>query len=349
MGSRIGLWLLLAVPIVLLPRGHAVAGETAVDAAGICARCHAGTAAQLWTTDGHAPGVRCVDCHADRRGATVGPGHRAVRRCAECHAEAAHPVRGRHPRPGPMRRCLTCHDPHGSSNASLVSPRIRLPGPRRAPIQFTGADFVAAARPGTGLCEVCHRDTTAYAADGRSAAHYTDRCTACHDHAVGFQPVATKDNCAICHADETARLATPSDHHDRFDCGGCHAEVSPTPGKDHRAVTACTDCHATPATHAPGGNAVACAQCHDPHGSSNVSLVRDQIRTPQGTLHPIRLDNRDGMADGSYASASTPGTGLCEVCHETTRFYRADGTGDPHFTLPCFPCHRHADGFAPQQ
>ena len=63
---------------------------------------------------------------------------------------------------------------------------------------------------------------------------------------------------------------------------------------------------------------------------------------------PIRFDNLDGKVDGSFASLSNPGTGICEVCHTTTRHYRADGTGSPHFTFSCLPCHLHAGGFNPQ-
>jgi hypothetical protein len=79
-----------------------------------------------------------------------------------------------------------------------------------------------------------------------------------------------------------------------------------------------------------------------------VNLVLDVLTTPAARQVPIVFNNYDGRADGSFASASAPGTGICEVCHTTTRFYRADGTGESHFTFSCLPCHLHADGFRPQ-
>jgi hypothetical protein len=54
------------------------------------------------------------------------------------------------------------------------------------------------------------------------------------------------------------------------------------------------------------------------------------------------------MAEGGLVSASAPGTGLCEVCHTRTQFYRADGGGAPHYATPCGVCHPHAAGFAPR-
>ena len=138
----------------------------------------------------------------------------------------------------------------------------------------------------------------------------------------------------------------PSGHADKT-CDTCHAEVSPTPGPGHRAVEACQTCHAEPQTHAPGGMALPCTQCHDPHGSRNIDLVHEIITTPSGANRPIEFNNFLGLADGSFASPSAPGTGVCEICHTTTRHYRADGTGQPHFTFSCLGCHRHNDGFMP--
>src|SRR2546427_103432 len=178
--------------------------------------------------------------------------------------------------------------------------------------------------PGSGMCEVCHRKTDFYPAKGRGGAHFTANCTLCHDHTRAFAPVATEDNCVLCHQDEAARHTMPSGHAVQT-CTTCHAERDPTPGPDHRAIEACQTCHPATETHAPNGMALPCVQCHDPHGSSNTKLVREIITTPSGADRPIAFDNLTGLADGSFASASAPGTGVCEICHTTTRHYRADG------------------------
>jgi predicted CXXCH cytochrome family protein len=337
----------------------AARADTATDAA-VCARCHETQAALATFAGGHAPSLDCVTCHDDRRPGAFGPGHRGVPRSCTTHHTAAvetHPPPARPLGGARLRRsCLRCHDPHGSPNAHLVRPAILTRG-RFRPVSFHdggGAPlpFVDPARPGRGLCEMCHRKTDFYRADGRGAPHFTGDCTLCHDHAAAFRPVVTDANCAVCHPDEAARLAGPSLHHDRFAgaCSSCHAEAAPEPGPGHRAISACADCHsaARVAAHVPPGIAVACTQCHDPHGSGNARLVRDVIRTPQGADRPVHFTSLAGRADGSFASASAPGTGLCEVCHTRTQFYRGDGTGAPHYTTQCIVCHPHFAGFLPR-
>ncbi len=317
-----------------------------------CASCHQSVAAQYAATGGHAVVLDCASCHADRRPDRVGPRHRAISRCADCHDETVHPSTAGGKAARNQRNCLTCHDPHGTTNRSLVRTQILF---RRKVLQVTftseeGAapgGFTDPSHPGTGLCETCHRRTDVYRHDGTGAAHFTDTCTLCHLHSASFEPVATDANCALCHADEATRHSLPSAHA-AIGCDTCHAVVSPTPGKGHRAIEQCQACHADRATHAPPGFApFPCVQCHDAHGSQNTQLVREIVTTSAGAMVPIRFDSIAGRADGSFASASAPGTGICEVCHTTTNHYRADGTGAPHYTFSCLPCHLHAAGFEP--
>jgi predicted CXXCH cytochrome family protein len=354
-----GLILLLVVTLSTLSGAGGAWGEDLSDS-GICARCHETEAALAADTGGHAMFVDCLSCHADRRPGHFGRGHRRIPTSCTSHHDAStgpHPPPAHPPGTAKLRKnCLRCHEPHGSTNAHLVRTAIRTRGALR-PIDFHDAGglvsggFADPEAPGRGLCEVCHRKTDFYLASGHGKPHFTVNCTACHDHAVGFLPVITDANCAICHPDEAGRLARPSRHHDIFqECSRCHAEVDPKPGPGHRAIPACADCHspAEIATHAPPGIAAfPCAQCHDPHGSNNIELVREVIHTPQGADQPVQFTNREGRADGSFASASAPGTGVCEICHATTRFYPASGHGQPHLTGNCMACHDHAQGFHP--
>jgi predicted CXXCH cytochrome family protein len=330
------------------------AGGATLDDAGVCASCHGTQAVQGATTGGHAPVLDCTSCHKDRRRGRIGPHHRTVPRCDDCHDQpTGHPAHAK-PRHGrrATRDCLACHDPHGSTNLHLVNTTIQW---RRRVTNVTFATEAGAApegftdpdAPGTGLCELCHRKTDFYTRTGGGKPHFTDTCTDCHDHAQAFAPIASESNCAICHTDEAARHAKPSKHTD-LACSTCHAEVSPTPGKGHRAAETCESCHETPATHAPAGHgALPCTQCHDPHGSGNTQLVRDTLTTTGGADVPIHFDNLLGRVDGSFASATAPGTGICEVCHTQTSFYRSDGTGDSHCAFSCLPCHGHGGGFEP--
>jgi predicted CXXCH cytochrome family protein len=352
--------MLAVLSILAAASGGAVPGRAdGASGAGICAQCHDAAAALAVGTGGHAPSLDCITCHGDRRPGVFGRRHRAVPTSCTSHHQVTletHPVREL----GParlQRTCLKCHDAHGSSNAHLIRTSIRTRGRLRSVDFRATADgsapaFVDAARPGRGLCEICHQDTRFYPASGKGEPHFTDDCTLCHDHAVAFRPVAGDESCAICHPAEDAELAKPTLHHDRFagSCSSCHAEVSPDPGPGHRATSACTDCHspARVATHVPPGISLACTDCHDAHGSDNIRLVRDVIHTTTGDDRPMLFENLSGKADGSFASASAPGTGLCEVCHTRTQFYRADGGGAAHYTTPCGVCHRHEAGFSPR-
>src|SRR5262249_59663408 len=102
-------------------------------------------------------------------------------------------------------------------------------------------------------------------------------------------------------------------------CPPGRAVTSPAPDPGLRAIEACQTCHPDPQTHAPGGTPLPCTQCHDPHGSQNIDLVREIITTPSGANRPIQFNSLLGLMDGSFASASAPGTGVCEICHTTTR------------------------------
>ena len=159
--------------------------------------------------------------------------------------------------------------------------------------------------------------------------------------------------CAFCHNDIAVNLIATGGHgNPDFRCEFCHGEdLTPgTVGPGHRNVPACLDCHQDQMTHhdPAAGTKQECTVCHTPHGSSNLYLVNEQVTTPSGAVHDVQFTVLAGLADGGLASASDPGTGLCETCHTRTLFYRSDGTGDDHFPYPCFTCHPHALGFHPR-
>jgi len=348
----------LAFGVAMMAAPAARAQQNPSSDPGPCINCHHTQSVLAAGEDGHTPLISCPVCHEDRRPGIVGPGHRSIpasctghhTTMVETHPEPKHPLRPRRLR----QTCLACHDPHGSHNAMLIHPAIRTSGRLRA-IDFQDAGgavpggFVDPMKPGHGLCEVCHRHTKFYRANGHGQPHYTEDCTLCHDHTAAFNVVITDASCPSCHQPEATHLAQASLHHDKFSgrCSACHAEVNPQPGPGHRATSSCSDCHSASqvAAHMPPGNPIPCAQCHEPHGTQNIRLIRDVIHTTPGADKPIHFDNVIGLADGSFASASQPGTGLCEVCHTTTRHYRADGTGSPHYTDDCTRCHEHAQGF----
>lgn len=288
-------------------------------ASGSCAFCHAGFANNIASVVGE---LACTTCHREQLAGQYGPGHRE------------------------------------RTNPDLVP-------------AFVGADHKLGALRPFGACAFCHRDI----AENVVASDAGDLgCMLCHEKRlaefgpghrslpsaalvpsfVGVRhdsgPARTFGTCAFCHRSTTNRALEFTHGRLEVSCELCHAEAtSERFGPGHQSIVSCIACHGTDRkTHQDPnqGTAYECAVCHEPHGSENLFLIREQLTTPSGRTAPVRFDNLRGVADGGFAGASTPGTGLCEVCHTNTRFFRSDGTGEPHLTFPCFTCHPHALGFS---
>jgi hypothetical protein len=162
----------------------------------------------------------------------------------------------------------------------------------------------------------------------------------------------TYGSCTFCHKGLSTFMFDRGGHGSLdVKCQLCHEDLLPgDPGPGHRSIPACADCHSRQETHGDldTGTMQECLVCHNPHGSTNLFVVRTRIDTPGGETAEVEFTNLDGQSDGGFTSASDPGSGLCEVCHTQTRYYRNDGTGGNHFTLTCFTCHPHTQGFRPQ-
>jgi predicted CxxxxCH...CXXCH cytochrome family protein len=112
----------------------------------------------------------------------------------------------------------------------------------------------------------------------------------------------------------------------------------------------CTVCHNTTtvgvaARNLPGHfvaadskSAVGCRNCHNPHGSgTNSHMIKNQIAFFSTTTQSISFTGTE------FVNLVT-NRGLCQVCHRTTKYYRAGVAETVHFTTNCLQCHTHAGG-----
>jgi predicted CxxxxCH...CXXCH cytochrome family protein len=130
----------------------------------------------------------------------------------------------------------------------------------------------------------------------------------------------------------------------------------------------CLDCHNL-ATHSSqstssgyGNWQISCGECHTPHNTHNIYLVKDAITTPNSGSKNITFYNTTGDATNSYvnSAAGSGTTGVCQVCHTQTKDptssnprWRNTGNSDPaHYqnggangTQRCTACHPHTSGF----
>ncbi|GIW44490.1 MAG: hypothetical protein KatS3mg077_1772 [Candidatus Binatia bacterium] len=365
------------------PRAHRPQAERAW---GSCALCHNAEARAVEAVLGSPEDLRCDTCHSDRAPGRYGPGHRArplntlvpdapsdphrpsalaatSASCAFCHSRLAEAV-------GPVTDELACSVCHAEAAAAFGPGHRRLPDVALVPA-FVGADHALGRWQRFGVCAYCHRDLGENV-EASNAAELG--CIVCHRQKLGEYGPAHRSlpgadlvpdfvgashfsddrrifgTCAFCHSDTAERGLELTHGSLAVECSRCHVPREGEPlGKGHQSVAPCAACHGTSRRthHDPAeGTAQECAVCHNPHGSRNVFLVREAIRTPMGLERGVRFENLRGSDDAGFTAATRPGSGLCEVCHTTTRYFRGDGTGDPHFVFPCFTCHPHALGFS---
>jgi predicted CXXCH cytochrome family protein len=287
--------------------------------------------------------------------------------CAYCHNEFAVSV-------SPVSadlKCQTCH-------VDNLTPGIYAPGHRSRPDSdlvpaFAGPSHALGPEAPFGYCAYCHNDK----ATNMTTSNVAVPCQFCHADAllenfgpghrslpgpdqapsfVGVSHLLAADEmfapCAFCHNNVTSQAGVSSGHGAlSFACSQCHSTLTSVDyGPGHRRVPRCAECHTEQrAHHDPGLDTITeCTVCHTPHGSPNLFLINEEILTPSGATRSVRFTNLSGLADGSFASVSQPGSGVCEICHTTTMFYRSDGSGAEHIPYTCFTCHPHARAFVPR-
>jgi len=170
-------------------------------------------------------------------------------------------------------------------------------------------------------CTSCHAANPAVLPNG-VAAPYKAKFGS-----TGHGQFAASNQCTVCHDPDAShisgslgsfmRLRVPNDNNL---CASCHNNA--TVGLGFRNMST----HVT-----KDGRGLSCRDCHDPHGTSNLSMIRSQINGVTITY----TDPINGFID------PITNRGLCQVCHTLTNHYVAGVPETNHYTSGCLNCHSH--------
>jgi predicted CXXCH cytochrome family protein len=211
-------------------------------------------------------------------------------------------------------RCTSCHDPHASSVAGMLSDNVHPPVARRSCAQCheppTSPTPFKTKSDGVDLCKTCHAPRIGQMVE-RNRLHRPvvegKACLSCHSPHASRQPKLVKGNmvgvCGTCHADTIKRQDNASAKHPPMGRGQC---------------TACHDPHAgdAPLLFVKTTSPDLCGKCHDWQRHSS---------------HPVGEKYRDPRNQNLAVD--------CLSCH------RAHGTEYEHMlpfrdtTATCVKCH----------
>lgn len=214
-------------------------------------------------------------------------------------------------------------------------------------------------------CADCHggttdRDSWAIADGTLSTVSMTEWAQSGHGSAAAGFPGA--DPCLYCHdrsvphgnASNPFRLANNGATGDGWssNCLVCHKKTGVPgydPGSGLKTATVKNDANHYGADHAAtrdGGQR--CWDCHDVHGdASNLKMIGRDVLVDAADEHGLTGTRATNVAftarasGADYATATTPSTGICAVCHSQTSFYTAAGGPNGHPTTACISCHPH--------
>ena len=267
--------------------------------------------------DGIHDGI-CEVCHTTttyhRNDGTGTPDHNTASDCSACHVhnDGFQPT---------AVGCFSCHNaPQGAGDY------------RRQIVENAGdgnGDFVL---------------TSHHVSDGSTTEVVTEAdCEVCHDQT---NHKTYSDGVSVLLKDPAGGAAILFDGANaslEAFCIACHDGAHPAPFSDGNPAPD----HSTwdGNVHGPAGKT--CADCHgNGHGSSNISLIRNQIVTPNSGVRTVVLTGYTGT--NSLADGDGIYDGICEACHTTTTYHRNNSSGDhAHNTATdCRSCHTHDTGYA---
>jgi predicted CxxxxCH...CXXCH cytochrome family protein len=187
---------------------------------------------------------------------------------------------------------------------------------------------------GRVTCESCHVGTTRSQIQGVTAPDQSTSAVTGHTQ----NTFTGAPQCTTCHDNTAAHISGVIGDAVRLKLANTNAQ--------------CASCHNAPASVIPafrnmsthfttykGPQNMLCKQCHDPHGTTNLSMIRTQLKGPWSNITTWTITYTDPV-NGFINTANN--RGLCQVCHTKTNHYRAGvPEGNNHHTSGCLGCHGH--------
>jgi len=284
------------------------AGLLRARAPDLCTECHATVKTDLARKVAHPPAAAgdCLTCHAphgsDHAGILLdGP----VKLCGACHDSVAKATASSRPHP-PVNegRCVACHVPHGGDGDHLLV-----------------ADVAAA-------CLKCHAGTGKEFPEGQRHAPFAGGdCLVCHQpHGGSRDGILVSEPLALCRS--------------------CHDAL---PGEEHATVRhaplargQCLACHGPHGGHLPGllrlaDSRTLCVSCHAEEGRAAVS--REGVVHPPFRKEPCITCHEPHVSSETTLLRKAPGA-LCTGCHDAAApAMRTSHRGLVRATTDCTGCH----------
>ena len=283
--------------------------------------------------------------HTSDRAEAAGDGYLLKRQpaelCGGCHNLPIHNTTNTSPKYGTWGgnfTCLTCHQPHNTTNIYLVAPVIATPNSGNKNVSFQDVtigdsnttnhlSFVnsAAGSNTQGVCQVCHTQTAGNGTQrwrntgNGDASHYqaggpngTQACINCHLHKNAFAKESKGGmDCSTCHADIFNPLNGTTGYHHYLNNAGVSNLAS---GSKYPVIN-------QPATLGNTTDANRrCLMCHADHdifrpdiNSSNTTGRSANLRTDISALPSTTANytNTDFLNSGNG--------GVCLSCHQSSQ------------------------------
>ena len=222
--------------------------------------------------------------------------------------------------------CKTCHTVYPANHANGTKDVTLTTCNPCHVASLTVANWGA----GRVTCESCHVGTTRSIISGVTAPDESLSATAGHTQST-FTGALTCNSCHnpnAAHIGNTTHIPRLSLTNDNTQCASCH-NAGKTIAQFQNMST-----HFT----ARGVENELCKTCHSPHGTTNLHMVKTQLKGAWLNATAVTITYTDSV-NGFINPVNN--RGLCQVCHTKTKYYLAGQVESSHPTSDCLTCHRH--------